>query len=77
MISTAPTVTITELFDPNQPVFQNPDYENRFLVNITASHASATMLTAIRTGSGDYEIKIVNSLRQRAQSVVTIEVQFK
>ena len=35
------------------------------------------MLAANRTDSGDYNLEIVNHLRERAQSVVTIEVLCK
>ena len=77
LFSSSPVVTITELFDPNQPVFKHPNYVDRLHVNITATQASITMLTANRTDSGEYQLEIINNLRQRAQSVVKIEVQCK
>ena len=77
LISASPTVTITELFDPNQPVFKHPNYKDRLQVNITATQTNITMFTANRTDSGDYQLEVINSLRQRGQSAVTIKVQCK
>lgn len=77
LLSSSPSVTVTELFDPKQPVYIDPNYEDRLQVNMTATQTNITMLTVNRTDSGDYQLEIVNNNRERTQSGVKITVQCK
>ena len=52
-------------------------YQGRIQENINATRAEITIFALQRSESGEYDIQLVNSRRQRDSNKVTVQVQCK
>ena len=77
-IGTTATLTIVDKHDINlNATVPESVFQGRIQENINATRAEITILALNRTESGEYEITLINSGRQRARNRVTVQVQCK
>ena len=77
-IGTTATLTIVDKHDINlNATVPESVFQGRIQENINATRAEITILALNRSESGEYEITLVNSRRQRARNRLTVQVQCK
>ena len=77
-IGTTATLTIVDKHDINlNATVPESVFQGRIQENINATRAEITILALNRSESGEYEITLINSRRQRARNRVTVQVQCK
>ena len=77
-IKSSTTLTIVDKHDINRDaVVPASVYLGRIYENINATQTEITIFALQRSESGQYEIEVINSNRQRARSRVTVQVQCK
>ena len=78
LIGTTATLTIVDKHDINlNATVPESVFQGRIQENINATRAEITILALNRSESGEYEITLINSRRQRARNRVTVQVQCK
>ena len=78
LIGTTATLTIVDKHDINlNAAVPESVFQGRIQENINATRAEITILALNRSESGEYEITLINSRRQRARNRVTVQVQCK
>ena len=77
-IGTTATLTIVDKHDINlNATVPESVFQGRIQENINATRAEITILALNRSESGEYEITLINSRRQRARNRLTVQVQCK
>ena len=77
-IGTTATLTIVDKHDINlNATVPESVFQGRIQENINATRAEITILALNRSESGEYEITLINSKRQRARNRLTVQVQCK
>ena len=77
-IGSTTTLTIVDKHDINRnATVPSKVYQGRVQENINATRAEITIVALQRSESGEYEIELINSARQRASNRVTVQVQCK
>ena len=73
-----PSLTIVDQYDINvDAAIPESVYQGRIQENINATRAEITIFALQRSESGEYEIDVVNSKRQRIKNRRTVQVQCK
>ena len=77
-IKSSTTLTIVDKHDINRDAaVPESVYLGRIYENINATQTEITIFALQRSESGQYEIEVINSNRQRARNRVTVQVQCK
>ena len=72
------SLTIVDQYDINvDAAIPESVYQGRIRENINATRAEITIFALQRSESGEYEIDVVNSKRQRIKNRRTVQVQCK
>ena len=77
-IGSTTTLTIVDKHDVNLDAWVlRSVYQGRIKENINATRAEITIFVLQRSESGEYEIELINSVRQRASNRLTVQVRCK
>ena len=77
-LDSSPSRTIVDKYDINvDAAIPESVYQGRIQENINATRAEITIFALQRSESGEYEIDVVNSKRQRIKNRMTVQVQCK
>ena len=77
-IGSTTTLTIVDKHDINLDAWVlRSVYQGRIKENINATRAEITIFVLQRSESGEYEIELINSARQRASNRLTVQVRCK
>ena len=77
-LDSSPSLTIVDKYDINvDAAIPESVYQGRIQENINATRAEVTIFALQRSESGEYEIDVVNSKRQRIKNRMTVQVQCK
>ena len=77
-LDSSPSRTIVDKYDINvDAAIPESVYQGRIQENINATRAEVTIFALQRSESGEYEIDVVNSKRQRIKNRMTVQVQCK
>ncbi|XP_022777667.1 hemicentin-2-like, partial [Stylophora pistillata] len=76
-IGSSTTLTVVDKYDINRDAaVPETVYQGRVQEHINATHAEITIFDFQRSESGEYQIELFNSNRQRASDRVTVQVQY-
>ena len=77
-LGSSPSLTIVDKYDINvDAAIPESVYQGRIQENINATRAEITIFALQRSESGEYEIDVVNSKRQRSKNQMIVQVQCK
>ena len=77
-LDSSPSLTIVDKYDINvDAAIPESVYQGRIQENINATRAEITIFALQRSESGEYEIDVVNSKRQRSKNQMIVQVQCK
>ena len=77
-LGSSPSRTIVDKYDINvDAAIPESVYQGRIQENINATRAEVTIFALQRSESGEYEIDVVNSKRQRIKNQMIVQVQCK
>ena len=77
-LGSSPSLIIVDKYDINvDAAIPEGVYQGRIRENINATRAEITIFALQRSESGEYEIDVVNSKRQRIKNRMTVQVQCK